>query len=121
MQKLAAIIRDKDAILENMKTAEKESKRVERNTQALIAASANPDALAQMAERLQAMEKEMSVNDARVIEARSQMAAVREEHEKLSAALFAARGEAETARVSVYREIPPWNRVLFIVYMSYAG
>ncbi len=39
------------------------------------------------------------MNDARVVEARSQMAAVREEHEKLSAALFAARGEADVAKV----------------------
>lgn len=42
----------------------------------------------------------MSVNDARVNEARSQMAAVREEHEKLSVALFAARGDAEAAKVA---------------------
>ncbi len=39
------------------------------------------------------------MNDARVVEARTQMAVVREEHEKLSAALFAARGEADVAKV----------------------
>jgi hypothetical protein len=44
-------------------------------------------------------EKEVSVNDARVVEARSQMAVVREEHKKLSAAWFAARGEADVAKV----------------------
>ena len=39
------------------------------------------------------------MNDARVVEARSQMAVVQEEHKKLSAAWFAARGEADVAKV----------------------
>ena len=98
--KLASIINEKDSALENMKMAEREFKRSERNTAALIAASASPDSLSLLNDRIVAMEKEISVNDARVTEARSQMAAVREEHEKLAAALFAARGDAEVAKVS---------------------
>jgi hypothetical protein len=53
--KLAGIIKDKDSSLESYKMAEKDMKRTERNTAALIAASTAPDPFAAVAERIQTM------------------------------------------------------------------
>lgn len=61
--KLAGIIKEKDASLESYKSQEKEIKRVERNTAALIAASSNSEGFAALAERIQAMVRLFDLRD----------------------------------------------------------
>lgn len=55
VSRLSGVIREKDSALELMKAQDRETKRVERNTAALIAISTAPDQLSSLAARITSM------------------------------------------------------------------
>lgn len=94
VEKLSTLVKDRDIALETLKAREKDVARSERNA----AAFSGTDAAAtieQLTERVSLMEKELRANEARVVEARGQLATAKEDHEKLSSHFYSLNAKHE--------------------------